>query len=587
MQLPSPTIHRFQPLRSGLINLFKYQDQEFWYDHGRLLIRGNNGTGKSRVLALQLPFLLDGEISPRRVEPDGDPARQIAWHLLMDEHDQRTGYTWIEFGRIDENGTPQFVTLGCGMRAIRGGDNQPTRWFFITDRRIGPDFSLLHKNHPLTAESLAEIIGDDCLYKVARDYRAAIDRRLFGIGPDRYAALIELLIRLRAPQLSKKIEADKLYAALSDALPPLSSDIVEKVATAFKDLDELRDQHKKLNTLSNELSRFQSGYQTYLQAALLRRAATLRSCHSDYEHAQRNVAEIERNLQQAKLDETTARDAITPANEKYTIADAHFEALLKSPRAQDAQTLDYAKRTATNAESHSENAGIQATAAARRIEKLDTEIEEHDTRHAHHTQNLATAAREATRLATPAGFATNHARLIPDTTWPTEPAQISKLKLAHEKASAEHLRRLDQLDARRARLDAAQAALTIAQTEENRLAAAIETHGETITTHDTTARTAVRQLADNYTTWRNALRWLAPPPWSQLSPSIDDWLETADNTHRLLAKTIATAAQAEATAHARAENGLQNRQRTLADERELLTTELKLLSAGPPHPPPR
>ena len=36
---------------------------------------GNNGTGKSRVLALQLPFLFDGEISSRRVEPDGDPAR--------------------------------------------------------------------------------------------------------------------------------------------------------------------------------------------------------------------------------------------------------------------------------------------------------------------------------------------------------------------------------------------------------------------------------------------------------------------------------------------------------------------------------
>ena len=102
--LPAPTTSRFQPLRSGLINLFKYQEQEFWFEKGRLLIRGNNGTGKSRVLALQLPFLLDGEISPRRVEPDGDPARQIAWHLLMDEHEQRTGYTWLELGRRDEAG---------------------------------------------------------------------------------------------------------------------------------------------------------------------------------------------------------------------------------------------------------------------------------------------------------------------------------------------------------------------------------------------------------------------------------------------------------------------------------------------------
>lgn len=48
------------------------------------------------VYALQLPFLFDGEISPKRVGLDGDSARQMAWHLLMDDlHDSRTGYTSI------------------------------------------------------------------------------------------------------------------------------------------------------------------------------------------------------------------------------------------------------------------------------------------------------------------------------------------------------------------------------------------------------------------------------------------------------------------------------------------------------------
>ncbi|MBT7069084.1 MAG: hypothetical protein HN919_22500, partial [Verrucomicrobia bacterium] len=48
---------RWQPLRSGVLNLYRYTRQEFWYEQGHLLLRGNNGTGKSRVLALQLPFL--------------------------------------------------------------------------------------------------------------------------------------------------------------------------------------------------------------------------------------------------------------------------------------------------------------------------------------------------------------------------------------------------------------------------------------------------------------------------------------------------------------------------------------------------
>lgn len=141
--LPEPTSERFKPLRSGLINLYKYEDQEFWFDHGRLLLRGNNGTGKSRVLALQLPFLFDGEISSHRVEPDGDPARTMAWHLLMNDYDDRLGYTWIEFGRCKADGSVEFVTLGCGMRAIRGVDGLPNRWYFATNKRVGCDFRLI------------------------------------------------------------------------------------------------------------------------------------------------------------------------------------------------------------------------------------------------------------------------------------------------------------------------------------------------------------------------------------------------------------------------------------------------------------
>src|SRR5688572_31337060 len=50
--LPHPRRERWQPLRSGFLNLYRYDREEFHYESGRLLLRGNNGTGKSRVLAL-------------------------------------------------------------------------------------------------------------------------------------------------------------------------------------------------------------------------------------------------------------------------------------------------------------------------------------------------------------------------------------------------------------------------------------------------------------------------------------------------------------------------------------------------------
>ncbi len=158
--LPRPRKERWQPLRSGLVNLYRYDYEEFWYEDGHLLLRGNNGTGKSRVLALQLPFLLDGDVAPHRLEPDGDLNKKVEWNLLLgNKYPDRLGYTWLEFGRIDAEGREWFITLGCGLHAAehRG---LVGKWFFVTDQRIGRELALLTPQRiPLTKERLGESIG--------------------------------------------------------------------------------------------------------------------------------------------------------------------------------------------------------------------------------------------------------------------------------------------------------------------------------------------------------------------------------------------------------------------------------------------
>ena len=90
-RLPIAQSARWQHLRSGFLNIYKYDREEFHYEKGRLLLRGNNGTGKSRVLALQLPFLHEGETAPHSLEPDADNAKRIEWNLLMGRYPERTG----------------------------------------------------------------------------------------------------------------------------------------------------------------------------------------------------------------------------------------------------------------------------------------------------------------------------------------------------------------------------------------------------------------------------------------------------------------------------------------------------------------
>jgi len=155
--LPTPGRVRWQPLRLGVVDLFHYDSEEFWFRDGHLLLRGNNGTGKSKVLSLTLPFLFDAQLKPSRVEPDGDPTKKMSWNLLLGRHERRMGYVWIEFGRLAEDGKPEYFTLGSGLSAV-ATKPQVESWFFILEgRRIGCDLWLTNHQHVvLTKERLRD-----------------------------------------------------------------------------------------------------------------------------------------------------------------------------------------------------------------------------------------------------------------------------------------------------------------------------------------------------------------------------------------------------------------------------------------------
>lgn len=294
--LPTATGKRWRPVRSGLVNLFKYENEEFRFADGRLLLRGNNGAGKSRVLALQLPFLLDGEISPRRVEPDGDPAKRMDWNLLMGRHDSRLGYTWIEFGRIDDSGTPVYLSLICGLHARKHAELK--RWFAITELRIGHDLELFSDQQlPLTKDRLAVALGDrGRVIERPREYRAEVDKALFQLG-DRYEPLIELLIQLRKPQLMRALDEKWLSQILSNALRPLSEGLIEDVAASFRGIEEDRESTKDVRAAHQNVVDFVRTYRRYASIAVRRQAKDVREENSQYEHRNREIKRFNEQLE--------------------------------------------------------------------------------------------------------------------------------------------------------------------------------------------------------------------------------------------------------------------------------------------------
>src|SRR5689334_13710943 len=66
---PRPGRSRFQPLRMGMIGIWQYDEQEFLFHRGRLVLRGRNGSGKTKVLEVTSPFLFDANLTARRLDP--------------------------------------------------------------------------------------------------------------------------------------------------------------------------------------------------------------------------------------------------------------------------------------------------------------------------------------------------------------------------------------------------------------------------------------------------------------------------------------------------------------------------------------
>lgn len=355
--LPEPARERWQPLRLGLVELFHYDSEEFWFHDGHLLLRGNNGTGKSKVLSLTLPFLLDAHLRSSRVEPDGDSGKKMAWNLLMNAYSRRIGYTWIEFGRMTADG-PRYLTLGAGLSAVEGRPKVDS-WYFIlegthqgADPRIGRDLWLTSDQQlVLTRERLGAVIeGRGNVYENAQTYRRAVDERLFQLGPKRYEALMDTLIQLRQPQLSKKPDEAGLSHALSEALPPIPHELLADVAEALNQLEEDRRQLEGARQLAQAVGRFDLRYRVYAGTLTRRQARELRQAQTSFDKASE-----ERNKAQAALAAANSNEATLLVNQQ-TAADLlnrsreHHATLQSDPANADANRLTQAKQDADDRE---------------------------------------------------------------------------------------------------------------------------------------------------------------------------------------------------------------------------------------------
>lgn len=373
---------KWQMNRVGLLNFWYYDDELFEFEQGKLLLRGTNGSGKSVTMQSLMPVLLDGKKTPERLDSFGSKARKMIDYLLGEEEvtkrEERTGYLFIEYKMKD---TEQYITTGIGMQARR--HKELKSWYFvITDqRRIGIDFELAHRQGneviPFSQKELQNRIADGGhVVNQAKEYAELVNKYIFGFETmDAFKELVELLVKLRAPKLSKDFKPTVIYDVLQSALPPLTDDELRHLSDTIENMDQSQQQLEQLMMEFEANQKVVKRYKMYNEYILAERAKRcseaqfqLKKAVQQQEDEKQQLAEATQTAERLEIEhDQVARDLQVAKREEESLKNHKVWALQKqlAEKTEEQQSNDEQLEKAEKRKEEEEDKRIQMWHKAR------------------------------------------------------------------------------------------------------------------------------------------------------------------------------------------------------------------------------
>lgn len=383
---------RWKLNRIGLVNFWYFDDEEFYAKDGRLLLRGQNGSGKSICTQSFVPFIFDGDRTPGRLDPFGSSDRKMEYYFLIDgEKEESTGYLYMEFNKPE---TDRYLTLCIGQRARRG---KPMGfWGFVLKdgRRIGRDFKLYRTSGnvkiPLEKNELKKVLGDSVPFTdEPRRYKELVNQNVFGYERmEQYDQFLNLLIKVRGSKLNSNFRPTQLYKILNDSLPVLSDDDLQPLVEAMEKMDDIQERLTRLRSSSENVTKIMNEYDRYNQFVLVKKHDTWMEISSRSEEKEK--------LYQKEVRETEKEKAeLSAALQKLERLSAEKEQILKDKEQYLDPEMENMDLKLRNAETRKETLNAEIRRKEARIEEKNSlvaqcerEIRECDDRTAYQNRQI-------------------------------------------------------------------------------------------------------------------------------------------------------------------------------------------------------
>lgn len=290
----------------GLLNFWLYDEEEFDFYDGKLILRGTNGSGKSVTMQSFIPLILDGNKSPDRLDPFGSKERKIEDYIIGNsetiQKEEAISYLYMEVKK-DNN----YITIGLGFKGRKGKPVESWGFALKDGKRIGKDFYLYKdpaNKVPLSKNELKSRLGTiNEFTDTTKEYKSMVNRLLFGFpNLDTYDEFIKLLLQLRSNKLSKDYKPTNLVNVLNTVLQPLTEEDLRPLSEAIEQMNKTKEKIETLEKNTKSLKEFLKLYKNYNEVVLLTKARNYQKTNKEYKNLKEDIKRCEKEFNNLKQD---------------------------------------------------------------------------------------------------------------------------------------------------------------------------------------------------------------------------------------------------------------------------------------------